>query len=67
MRWTELLAAGSRLFFETQLAAVLALGGALEEVMVDLREADGGRLPALMNADAMTDRGRHAWPGPGSR
>ena len=56
MGWSELLAAGSRLFFETQLAAVLALGGLVEEVMVDLLGADGQRLPALMNVESVTGR-----------
>jgi PAS domain S-box-containing protein len=54
MRWTDLLAAGSRLLFETQLAAVLALSGELQEVMIDVIDTDGQRMPALMNAESIT-------------
>ena len=53
--WVDLLAVGSRVFYYTQLAPVLELDGRLEEVMVDLRTADGGRVPALMNASRHTD------------
>src|ERR1700754_2087647 len=48
--WGELLSGGSRVFYQTQLAPVLQLDRQLEEVMVDLRTADGSHLPALMNA-----------------
>ncbi len=53
--WTQLMTAGSRLFYETQLGPVLELDGALEEVMVDLRGADGQRLPALLSATIVRD------------
>ncbi|MCW2497826.1 SpoIIE family protein phosphatase, partial [Jatrophihabitans sp.] len=55
MHWTTLLAVGSRLFYETQLAPVLELDGALDEVMIDLRAADGSRMPALLNAARVVD------------
>jgi PAS domain S-box-containing protein len=48
--WDELLAVGSRVVFQTQLAPILELDARLEEVMVDLRTAGGDRLPALLNA-----------------
>ena len=53
--WIALLGIGSRLFYETQLAPVLELDGALDEVMIDLRRADGSRVPALLNAVKLTD------------
>ena len=53
--WTQTLTAGSRLFYETQLAPVLELDGALDEVMLDLRSADGRRLPALLSATVIRD------------
>lgn len=48
--WTDLLAVGSRVSYYTQLAPLLELDGTLEEIMVDLRTASGGRLPTLLNA-----------------
>ncbi len=59
MRWTDLLAVGSRLFYETQLAPVLELDGVLDEVMVDIRAADGSRVPALMSALRLADPSGH--------
>lgn len=51
--WVELLSAGSRLFYETQLVPVLLLDGALQEVMVDLVARDGRRVPALINVEVI--------------
>lgn len=53
--WNELLATGSRVFYQTQLAPVLELDGVLDEVMVDLRTADSRRVPALLNARRISD------------
>jgi hypothetical protein len=48
--WTQLLSAGARMFWETQLAPVLLLEGTLREVMLDLVGGDGGPLPVLVSA-----------------
>jgi PAS domain S-box-containing protein len=59
--WDEFLGVGSRVFYQTQLAPVLQLDHRLDEVMVDLRTADGRRLPALMNVVREVDtRGQAA-------
>lgn len=59
--WNDLVATSTRVVYLTQLAPVLELDGELVEVMVDLRTADGGRMPALLNARRMTDAsGRRA-------
>jgi GAF domain-containing protein len=50
MHWTDLLSVGSRIFFQSQLEPVLELDGALSEVMLDLRPADGSPVPVLVNA-----------------
>lgn len=50
-RLIDVLAVGSRLFYETQLAPVLELDGALNEVMLDLRRPDGERVPVLVNGE----------------
>jgi len=55
LHWPDLLTAGSRLFYETQLAPVLELDGVLEEVMLDLRGSTGQRLPALVSATRVRD------------
>jgi PAS domain S-box-containing protein len=57
-RWSDLLTAGSRLLFEAQLAPVLALGGAVDEMMVDLAGSGGERIPALMSAEPVLDHGQ---------
>jgi hypothetical protein len=58
MKWRDLLGAGSRLFYEAQLAPVLALDGRLDEIMIDVACADGRRLPALLNAESIRDTER---------
>lgn len=55
--WDELLGVSSRVLYHTQLAPVLQLDGLLQEVMMDVRLAEGGGLPALMNAIRRADRG----------
>jgi len=40
---------GSRLFYETNLAPLVHLGGRVDEAVVELRLAGGGRMSALLN------------------
>lgn len=53
--WTDLLSPGSRLVYQTQLAPVLELAGALREVLVELCTPGGERLPVLLNAIRIRD------------
>ena len=46
----ELLDTGSQIFFETKHQPMLQLSGAVREVALTLRVADGGALPVLVNA-----------------
>ena len=49
-RFADLLTAGGRIYHETHYAPLLLLQGSVREIAVDLRRADGTRLPALVNA-----------------
>jgi PAS domain S-box-containing protein len=50
-----LLAVGSRVLYETQVAPILRLGGVAAELALDLLAADGTRLAALVNVAAGRD------------
>ena len=50
MRIQNLLAVGDRIFYETHFAPLLAMQAAVREIAVDVRRADGARLPVLLNA-----------------
>lgn len=54
-RFDELLTPGGRIFHETHLRPLLELQGHLREIAVELVRADGGRLPALLNAVVARD------------
>jgi len=49
-RLQDLLAAGGRIYFETHVAPLLHMQGAVREIAVEVLRADGSRLPALVNA-----------------
>lgn len=55
LHWNDLLSVGSAMFYQTQLAPVLELDGSLREVMLDLRDARGQRVPVLINAARTRD------------
>ncbi len=55
LRIHDLLAPGDRIFYETHFAPSLALQGHVREVAVELRCADGRRLPVLLNAILVAD------------
>lgn len=59
--FTDLLAVGSRLFFETHLRPLLHLNGQVNEVALDVARADGSTLPVLVNA--VLDRTAEGGPG----
>ncbi len=56
-RLPDLLSAGGRVFFETHLAPLLRLQGAVREVALDVVRADGSVLPCLVNAVEVRDDG----------
>jgi hypothetical protein len=49
--WTSLLTPAGRIFYETQLAPMLALNGSVEELLIDVVCPDGRRLPVLLTAE----------------
>lgn len=49
MRFQDLMGAGARMFFDTQHAALLLVQGQVQDIAVDLRTRDGGKLPVLVN------------------
>ena len=48
--FAELLTAGGRIYHETHYAPLLRMQGRVREIAVDLKTADGSRLPILLNA-----------------
>ena len=48
-RLQEVLTPGARIFYETHCAPILRVEGVLRQVALDLRRADGTRLPALVD------------------
>jgi PAS domain S-box-containing protein len=57
LRLPDLLSAGSRVFYETHLAPLLRLQGAVREAALDVVRADGSVLPCLVNAIEVRDDG----------
>jgi PAS domain S-box-containing protein len=49
-RFPDILNAGGRIYYETHYAPLIAMQGAVREIAVDIRHADGSYLPALVNA-----------------
>lgn len=54
-RFQDLLAPGDRIFYETHYAPLLRMQRSVREIAVELRLADGQRLPVLANAVLRTD------------
>ncbi len=50
VRFLDLLSGGGRIYHETHLMPMLRLHGAVFELALDLRRADGRRVPVLLNA-----------------
>ena len=49
-RFADLLSGGSRVYHETHLAPLLHMQGEVTGIAVDLRAADGSRMPALLTS-----------------
>ncbi|MGY1813389.1 SpoIIE family protein phosphatase [Blastococcus sp. SYSU D00820] len=54
-RFPDLLTVGGRVFYETHLAPLLRMQGAVQEVALDLALPGGGTLPCLVNAVEVRD------------
>lgn len=55
MRFTDLLTVGGRIYHDTHLAPLLSMQGSVSGVTLDLRNADGSRLPVLISSLTKTD------------
>ncbi len=53
-RMQDLLSPGGRIYYETHLAPLLLMQGAVREIAVEIVRADGTRLPALLNCALRT-------------
>ncbi|MFL6122184.1 PP2C family protein-serine/threonine phosphatase [Actinophytocola sp.] len=53
-RFTDLLTVGGRLYHETHYAPLLRMQGEAHEIALELRTADGRRLPVLVNSTVRT-------------
>lgn len=49
-RLSDLLTVGGKIYLETHLSPMLRMSGIFEEVMLEMKTADGGKLPVLVNA-----------------
>ncbi|MGY1643538.1 SpoIIE family protein phosphatase [Geodermatophilus sp. SYSU D00703] len=54
-RFQELLSIGGRVFYETHMAPLLRMQGAVREVALDVVRADGAQVPCLVNAVEVRD------------
>lgn len=54
-RLHDLLAPGARIYYETHYAPLLQMQGSVREIAVELIQADGGRLPVLLNSTLVRD------------
>jgi PAS domain S-box-containing protein len=54
-RFDDLLPPGAKIYFETHYAPLLHMQGAVQELALELLQADGRRLPVLVNASLKRD------------
>jgi sigma-B regulation protein RsbU (phosphoserine phosphatase) len=54
-RFSDLLTVGGRIYHETHYAPLLRMQGEISGIALELRAADGGRLPVLVTAAVKTD------------
>ncbi|MFF9815687.1 PP2C family protein-serine/threonine phosphatase [Streptomyces sp. NPDC014006] len=50
MRFTDLLTVGGRLYHETHFAPLLRMQGEISGIALDIKQAGGGRMPALVSS-----------------
>jgi phosphoserine phosphatase RsbU/P len=54
-RFTDLLTAGARVYHETHVSPLLFMQGQINGIALDLRTADGTRMPVLMSSRVRPD------------
>ncbi|MFC4496111.1 PP2C family protein-serine/threonine phosphatase [Streptomyces ovatisporus] len=59
MRFADLLTVGGKLYHETHYAPLLRLQGEVNGIALELKAADGTRLPVLVTSTVMTDNEEH--------
>ncbi|MDQ4102936.1 MAG: SpoIIE family protein phosphatase [Actinomycetota bacterium] len=60
VRFSQLLSAGGRIYYETHYAPMLSMHGQAYEIALDIIRADGSRLPVLVNS--VLERDPHGAP-----
>ncbi|MFD9832833.1 PP2C family protein-serine/threonine phosphatase [[Kitasatospora] papulosa] len=55
LRFTDLLTVGGRIYHDTHFAPLLRMQGGVNGIALDIRQADGGRLPVLISSVTKTD------------
>ncbi|MET9451756.1 PP2C family protein-serine/threonine phosphatase [Streptomyces cinerochromogenes] len=50
MRFTDLLTVGGKLYHETHFAPMLRMQGEISGIALDIKQADGGRIPVLVSS-----------------
>lgn len=50
MRFTDLLTVGGKLYHETHFAPLLRMQGEISGIALDIKQADGGRIPVLLSS-----------------
>ncbi|GGO43711.1 hypothetical protein GCM10012287_07520 [Streptomyces daqingensis] len=59
MRFADMLTVGGKLYHETHYAPLLRLQGEVSGIALELKAADGTRLPVLVTSTVMTDNDEH--------
>ncbi|MFD6279201.1 PP2C family protein-serine/threonine phosphatase [Streptomyces sp. NPDC060209] len=55
MRFTDLLTVGGKIYHDTHFAPLLSMQGSISGIALDVRTAEGGRLPVLVSSLTKTD------------
>ena len=55
MRFTDLLTVGGKIYHDTHFAPLLSMQGSVSGIALDIKKAEGGRLPALISSSTKTD------------
>ncbi|MFJ4842372.1 PP2C family protein-serine/threonine phosphatase [Streptomyces sp. NPDC088746] len=55
MRFTDLLTVGGRIYHDTHFAPLLSMQGSISGIALDIKKAEGGRLPVLISSLTKTD------------
>ncbi|MFF9687380.1 PP2C family protein-serine/threonine phosphatase [Streptomyces sp. NPDC014623] len=55
MRFTDLLTVGGKIYHDTHFAPLLSMQGSINGIALDIKKAEGGRLPVLVSSLTKTD------------